>query len=153
MRRWFLGGSAAAILIASPFVATWEGKRNDAYLDTGGVPTACYGYTHGVELGQIYSDAECDDLLALELLRADAAIKRLVRVPLSDKTRAALISFIYNVGEGAFERSTLLRKLNARDYAGACNELPRWVYDNGRRINGLVNRREAERKLCMGGLQ
>lgn len=66
--------------------------------------------------------------------------------------RAALASFVYNVGEGQFSRSTLLRKLNAGDAREACAELSRWVYAGGRVLTGLVKRRAAERELCEVGL-
>ncbi len=69
-----------------------------------------------------------------------------------DTRKAALASFVYNVGETQFSRSTLLRKLNAGDVKGACAELSRWVYAGGKVYKGLVNRRMAERELCEQGL-
>ncbi len=71
---------------------------------------------------------------------------------LKPETRAALGSFTYNVGVGAFNSSTLLRKAKSGDLIGACNELTRWVYAGGRKLKGLVIRREAERELCLSGL-
>jgi lysozyme len=65
---------------------------------------------------------------------------------------AAYTSFTYNVGVGAFEKSTLLRKLNGGDRVAACNELPRWVYARGVKLPGLVNRRREEQALCLSGL-
>nr|WP_276554179.1 lysozyme [Cupriavidus gilardii] len=81
---------------------------------------------------------------------ANAGVNSCVRVPLTDGQRTAFVSFTYNVGRGAFCGSTLVRKLNAGDYVGACNELPRWVYAKGVKLPGLVNRREQERALCLG---
>ncbi len=150
MRRLLLGGTAAT-MIAAPLVMLWEGKSNVTYLDPVGLPTVCYGHTHGVQLGQIYTDAECEQLLINELAKAEAAVKRLITVPLSPETSAALISFTYNTGEGNLARSTLRRKMNAGDIRGGCMELRKWVYAKGRRLQGLANRREAELALCLKG--
>jgi lysozyme len=138
--------------MAASFIMPWEGLVNRAYLDPIGIPTACYGFTAGVQLGQIYTDEECKHLLNVEIAKADAALQRLVTVPMPDTRRAAYISFIYNVGEGNFSRSTLLRKTNAGDVVGACNEFLRWSYAGGKKLAGLVKRREAERKLCLKGI-
>jgi lysozyme len=69
---------------------------------------------------------------------------------LPDYVRAALISWMYNVGEGNARNSTLIRKLRAGDITGACNELPRWSYAKGKHIRGLYNRRKDEQQLCLG---
>lgn len=145
-RRLLAAGIAAAV----PLVAAFEGLRQTAYLDPVGIPTACFGATKGVRLGQVYTREQCDDLLAKDVLEANAGVSSCVRVPLSEGQRTALVSFAYNVGRGKFCGSTLVRKLNAGDYVGACNELPRWVYAKGVKLPGLVNRREQERALCLG---
>ena len=144
-----LGG---ALAIALPLVGFYEGRSLFAYLDPVGIPTICDGITQGVKLGQVKNDAECDALLTAELSKAIAVVDRLALWPQPDTRRAALGSFVYNVGAGAFERSTLLRKLNSGDIAGACAELSRWVYAKGRQLAGLVKRRAAERELCEVGL-
>lgn len=145
-RRLIALGIGAAI----PLVASFEGLRQAAYLDPVGIPTACFGATKGVRLGQVYTREQCDELLAKDLLEANAGVNSCVRVPLTDGQRTAFVSFTYNVGRRAFCGSTLVRKLNAGDYVGACNELPRWVYAKGVKLPGLVNRREQERALCLG---
>jgi lysozyme len=137
------------MVIATPFVADFEGLRQHAYHDAVGVPTICYGSTQGVYIGQHKTKAECDALLQQALGHFLAVIDRHVTVAMPETRRAALASFAYNVGEGAFRRSTLLRKLNAGDTVGACNELRRWVYAGGKKLRGLVRRREEERKLCL----
>lgn len=144
--------AVGALAIALPLVGYFEGRSLVAYLDPVGIPTICDGITQGVALGQSKTDAECDALLAAELGQAVATVDRLVRLAQPDSRRAALASFVYNVGGGAFERSTLLRKLNKGDIAGACAELSRWVYAGGCVLPGLVKRRAAERKLCEAGL-
>ena len=73
--------------------------------------------------------------------------------PLTQGELDAYTSFAYNVGLGAFQTSTLLRKLKAGDRVGACNELRRWVYAKGRVLPGLVARRAAEEKMCLSGLK
>lgn len=146
-KRLVVAGIAAAV----PLVAAFEGLRQKAYLDPVGIPTACFGATHGVRLGQTYTREQCDNLLATELLEANAGVDSCVSVPLSDGQRVAFVSFVYNVGRSKFCGSTLVRKLNAGDYMGACNELPRWVYAKGIKLPGLVKRREKERAICLGG--
>lgn len=151
-RRIAIGCAAGALSIATAVVSYYEGYRPSAYLDPVGIPTICYGHTATARLGQTLSRQECDTLLAGDLGSAFNAIDRRVTQELAPPTRAALASFIYNVGEGQFARSTLLRKLNAGDMEGACNELPRWVYAGGRKLNGLVKRRATEQELCLAGL-
>lgn len=143
---------AGALTIAVPLVGYFEGRNLLAYLDPVGIPTICDGITHGVELGQTATDAECDSLLAAELGAAITSVDHLSKQPQPDTRRAALGSFVFNVGAGAFAGSTLLRKLNAGDIAGACAELSRWVYAKGRTLAGLIKRRAAERQLCEVGL-
>lgn len=153
VRRQLLATAAGgALSLAGIVVAHYEGYRPTAYLDPVEIPTICYGHTATARLGQTLSRAECDRLLAADLGIAMAAVDRHARVRLPDTRRAALASFVYNVGEGQYSRSTLLRKLNHGDHRGACAELSRWVYAGGKRLNGLVNRRALERELCEVGL-
>lgn len=141
----------AVILSLLYGLLSFEGHSNQAYLDTGGIPTICRGHTGDVTLGDYRTNAECEVITKKDAMIAIAAIERLVKVKLSAHTYAALASFVYNVGEGQFANSTLLKKLNAGDIEGACNQLPRWVYDNGVKLRGLVERRLAERDLCLKG--
>lgn len=147
-----IGAGALAIGIATPLVSHFEGRSLSAYYDVVGVLTICDGETAGVKLGEVRTHEECDKGLQRELSRADAAIRRHVKVPLSDTRRAALISFVYNVGEGAFARSTLLRLLNAGEEKAACDQLLRWNKARGIVWPGLTRRRAAERDLCLYGL-
>ncbi len=150
--RLAAAAAGGAVALAVPLVAWFEGYRPVAYLDPVSVPTVCYGHTASAKLGQTKSREECDQLLAGDLGDAFAALDRHAKVPLPETTRAALASWIYNVGEGAFARSTLLRLLNVGDIRGACEQLPRWVYAKGRKLPGLVNRRATERELCLMGV-
>ena len=152
-RRLAIGATAGALSIATAVVSYYEGYQPTAYRDPVGVPTICYGHTATARLGQTLSQAQCTDLLQADLGTAFAAVDRRAQIELPPPTRAALASFVYNVGEGAFARSTLLRKLNAGDLRGACHELSRWVYAGGRKLNGLVKRRATERELCLKGIE
>jgi lysozyme len=133
-------------------VGGFEGIRQIAYRDPVGIPTACFGETKNVRMGMKFTMAECNAMLLDSLEIADKAVDHCVKVPLPNSRRAALISFTYNVGADNFCRSTLVKKLNAGDTVGACEEFPRWVYAKGIKLPGLVNRRNAERDICMRGL-
>lgn len=124
-----------------------EGLRTAAYLDTGGVPTIGYGHTRGVRMGQTCTPEEAEVWLEADLADSENAVSRLVTVPLTDNEFAALVSFVFNVGAGQFEKSTLLRKLNAGGYASVPAQLSAWVFDNGRVIPGLKSRRAREAAL------
>ncbi|MDQ7733766.1 lysozyme [Halomonas sp. SpR1] len=152
-RRMAIGATAGALSIATAVVSYYEGYQPNAYRDPVGIATICYGHTATARMGQTLSQAQCTQLLQADLGTAFAAVDRRAQVELPPPTRAALASFVYNVGEGAFARSTLLRKLNAGDLRGACHELSRWVYAGGRQLNGLVKRRATERELCLEGIK
>lgn len=151
-QRVIVGALTGALGMAGAVVTWFEGRSLVAYLDPVGIPTICDGITAGVSLGRVATEAECDALLAEELGKAMQVVDRLAIHEQPDTRRAALASFVYNVGAGAFARSTLLRKLNGGDVAGACAELSRWVYAGGKQLAGLVRRRAAERELCEVGL-
>lgn len=130
-----------------------EGLRLKAYPDpgTGGLPwTIGYGSTSGVTRNMVITEAQAEQMLAADLVRFERAVDRLVRVPVSQGQFDALVSFTYNVGEGNFTKSTLLRKLNAGDATGAAEQFPRWVNAAGRVLPGLVKRRAAERAMFLG---
>ncbi|WP_350769289.1 lysozyme [Pantoea anthophila] len=127
-----------------------EGRRYVPYPDVAGVLTVCDGHTGpDIVRNKTYTARECDALLREDLKPVQAAVDSLVTVPLSDYQRAALYSFAFNTGTDAFSRSSLLKRLNAGDKAGACNELRRWVLAGGRKWRGLMKRRETERALCL----
>lgn len=143
---------AGALAAAVALVGWYEGRSLVAYIDPVGIPTICEGFTHGVKMGDVATPAQCDALTRQEVARALAVVD--ASAPgLPDGPRVALASFVYNVGPGAYNGSTLLRKLRAGDIAGACRELPRWVYAGGRKLAGLVKRRNAEMQICLSGLR
>lgn len=139
-------GAAAIALVTG-----YEGLRQTGYLDPVNIPTACYGHTKWAVVGQFYTMDECSRLLEADLEIAASAVRQQVRVPIQQPTFDALVSFTFNVGQGNLATSTLLKKLNAGDIAGACRELPKWVYAKGRLLRGLVKRRAAEMAVCLKG--
>ncbi|EDU0819070.1 lysozyme [Salmonella enterica subsp. diarizonae serovar 61:l,[v],[z13]:1,5,[7]] len=150
-----IAGGAGAIAIAAALITGpngndgLEGVRYQPYQDVVGVWTVCYGHT-GKDIipGKTYTKAECQALLDKDLALVAARIDPLIKVSIPESERAAFYSFAYNVGTGAFAKSTLLKKLNAGDQAGACNELKRWTYAGGKQWKGLVTRREIEHEVC-----
>lgn len=128
-----------------------EGLRLTAYRDAGGVWTIGYGSTGGVRRGMTITRDQAVLRLYHDLDTAESAVNSRVTVPLSQPQFDALVSLVFNIGGGAFRKSTLLQKLNAGDYAGAANEFNRWVKAKGRVLPGLVTRRAAERALFLSG--
>ena len=148
-----IAGSGIALTAAVSFIGQWEGLRTEAYRDVVGIWTVCYGETKGVSAGDRYSKADCDAMLAREILAYEAHLDRCLIAPVPVGMNIALVSWTYNVGAGAACRSTLLRKANAGDLAGACNELPRWNRADGRVWRGLTNRRLSEQAMCHAALK
>lgn len=130
-----------------------EGLRLKAYPDpgTGGEPwTIGYGSASGVTRNMVITETQAEQMLAEDLVRFERIVERQVQVPLNQGQFDALVSFTYNVGGGNFTKSTLLRKLNAGDTAGAAEQFSRWVHAGGKVLPGLVTRRAAERALFLG---
>jgi len=136
------------------FIASKEGFIPHTYIDQAGHPTI--GYGHKIKSGEIFTNltkTQARQLLEQDVALAVAAINKYVKISLNQNQFDALTSFVFNIGQGAFARSTLLRKLNAGDYTSAAQEFARWKYitSNGQKLvsNGLVNRRNAEQQLFL----
>ncbi|MDD9341292.1 MAG: lysozyme [Providencia heimbachae] len=142
-------GGVIALTVA--MLSFFEGVEYKPYKDVVGVTTVCFGHT-GADIipTKTYSESECLALLEKDLSKVRKGVDPLVKVDIDDNTRAAIYSFAYNVGAGAFARSTMLKKLNIGDIAGACNELKRWTYAGGKEWKGLITRREIENAVCLG---
>ena len=130
-------------------IKRFEGFSRTVYFCPAGYPTI--GYGHVVKDDENFS-AGIDEIQAEELLRQDAqiaerAVLRLINVPLTDGQFDALVSFTYNLGGGALQRSTLRRKINREEHEEVPKELMRWVWAGGRKLKGLVRRRAAEADL------
>lgn len=126
----------------------FEGCELAAYKCPAGVWTIGYGHT-GPEVGPGHriTKADAEDLLRADLAKFEGAVSRLVQVPLTQYEFDALVCFVYNVGVGAFEKSTMLALLNKSDYPGAAIQFLRWNKANGNALPGLTRRRAAEREL------
>lgn len=118
-----------------------------AYRCPANVLTIGYGCTKGVREGMIWTEAQAKAALAKEIATHESAVMRLVSVDLNQNQFDALVSFAYNVGNGALEKSTLLKKLNAGDYPGAQAEFMKWNKAAGKVLRGLSIRRAKEAAL------
>ena len=135
-------------------IREFEGFRSQAYLDTGGVWTIGYGtikYPDGtkVKKGDTCTQGQAELWLKNDCQWVDACLDKYVKVSINQNQFDALASFIYNVGETAFVKSTMLKALNAANFAGTASQFDRWVYDNGKAIKGLINRRAKEKSLFL----
>lgn len=134
-------------------IKRFEGLRLKAYPDpaTGGEPwTIGVGHTGGVRPGDVITEARADELLRLDVTRFEKAVARLCPITTQPQFDA-LVSFAFNVGEGNLKDSTLRRMHNEGNYAGAAGQFARWSNANGKRMEGLVRRREAEAQLYRSG--
>jgi len=153
-------GLAAVLAVATPFVAQWEGGRlRDGsaigYADrlAHGLPTACEGATGpGIVVGRHYTREQCDALLRDGLTVRLNRIRSCLPADLSAKTMGAALSLSYNIGTQAFCRSTVSARFRAGNYRAACDGFLAWNRSAGVVRQGLVNRRNAERRLCLEGL-
>lgn len=143
---------AALTLSASALVgiATWEGFSGNAYQDIVNVWTIGFGSTKGVKSGDTIDPVKALQRKMDDVQKFEGAIKQCVKVPLHQHEYDAYLSLAYNIGPTAFCNSTLVRRLNDQDYAGACREILRWDKAGGKPVRGLTLRREAEYKQCIG---
>ncbi|MGX4896545.1 lysozyme [Enterobacter roggenkampii] len=135
-------------------IKQFEGCKLTAYQDSVGVWTIGYGWTKPVDgkpirAGMTINQETAERLLKTGLVSYESDVSRLVKVGLTQGQFDALVSFTYNLGARSLSTSTLLRKLNSGDYAGAADEFLRWNKAGGKVLNGLTRRREAERALFL----
>ena len=136
-------------------VKEFEGLRTTAYKDSAGIWTIGYGTTAragvGIEPveGMEITEAEAEYYLQKGLEKFSTEITGAITQPINENEFGAFVSLAYNIGSGAFKRSTALRKFNAGDKQGAANAMLMWNKAGGRVLNGLIRRREAERALFM----
>lgn len=143
--------AAAVLALALPMVRQWEGRSLFAYGDLVGVPTICDGETRGVRMGDRATPEECDRMSEAAVREFDAAIRPCLPADLPAATRAAFVVAAYNIGAKAFCGSSMAKRAKAGDLRGACDALLMWTKAGGREVRGLVNRRKAERALCLQG--
>lgn len=141
-------------------IERWEGFRGAPYLDAVGIPTIGYGtirYPGGAPVtleDQPVTEEEGAHMLLDHVSRiACPAVLRLIAVPLTDAEYDALVSFVYNLGGGALQASTLRSRVNRGDYGGAAREFPKWCWAGGRKLRGLLLRRMDEQEHWLQGME
>ena len=137
----------------SAFIRQWEGLSLDVYKDVAGYPTI--GYGHLIKKGENFTKITKDqaiDLFLKDLAPFEEAINTLVQKNLLQHEFDALVSFVYNIGQGAFSKSTLLKYLNEGNFLLAYPEFLRWNKAGGKEVQGLTNRRKAEQTLFVKGI-
>ena len=148
---------SAAALVG---IVMQEGYTDRAVIPVpGDVPTIGFGTTHGVKIGDTTTPPKALSRALSDMQKFEGALKQCVTVPLHQHEYDAFVGFSYNVGSGAFCRSSMVKKLNAGDYPGACREILRWTYfqgkdcaapENARLCGGLAKRRQDEYRQCIG---
>lgn len=131
-------------------IKEYEGCKLKAYRCSAGVLTIGYGSTGShVKEGMVITQAEAESLLKKDLVRFEEGVNSVVSVPMTQGMFDALVSFSFNLGLGNLKSSTLLKKVNAGDKAGAANEFLKWDKAGGKVLAGLMRRREAEKRLFL----
>ena len=141
-------------MIDTSIIKEFEGRRLAAYKDSGGVWTIGYGtirYPNGeaVKPGETCTPEEAEAWFNIEVNNKFFELVSLLEVSLNDNQLSALLSFVYNVGTGAFAKSTMLKLINQGKFGQASDEFPKWCKDNGKTVQGLLNRRLKEQKLFL----
>lgn len=138
----------------SSLIRSFEGFSATRYLCSGGIWTIAYG--HAIRKGEPWdsptatiTEEEATELLKQDVGVAERAVLRLIRVPLTDNQFNALVSWTFNLGSGALQRSTLRSCLNREEYFEASNEFVKWCFASGRKVKGLYLRRLRERELFL----
>lgn len=142
--------AATALMLSAAGIAgivQYEGTVPVVYRDVVGINTVCTGHVTPLPVGTTVTPDTCAALLQADTKIAQDVIRSSIKTPISQNQYDALTSFVFNVGAGAFRKSTLLRKLNAGDCKGAAAEFPRWDVAGGRHVPGLLKRRNDERAL------
>lgn len=133
------------------FIAKYEGFSPKIYICPAGYETIGYGHLITIENKKslLNGISQKDALLLLEkdIQNAECSVLRLINVPLSDNQFDAIVSFTFNLGGGALQRSSLRRKINREEHEQVPSEFKKWVFAGGRKIQGLVKRRDAEANL------
>lgn len=150
----------AAMMMTPKLVEQVEGVHYVPYYDIAGVLTVCAGITgDDVVKGKRYTQSECDNLLYKHIDIAKREVDKRVTYDIPDSMRAAMYSFTFNAGTGAFRNSTMLKMINRGDLKGACNQLWSWTYFTNpktgkkEKSRGLKNRRAFEYEYCMKELK
>lgn len=137
-------------MTTTDFIKGWEACKLTAYQDGGGVWTIGWGHT-GPEVtgGLVWTQDQADQVLAADVAIAKTGVYKWVKVNLTDKQEIALTSFVFNLGEEEFRKSSLLVRVNESNNILAALELVKWHHDNGQKVRGLLRRRLAEATLYL----
>ena len=134
------------------FIRQLEGEKLTAYPDIVGIWTIGVGHTGFVDgkpvaRGMTITKEKSKEILTADLKRFESAVNGAVKITLTQNQFDALVSLAFNIGEGAFTRSTLVKKLNAGDKKGAAEQFLVWKNAGGRVSQGLLNRRQKEKTM------
>lgn len=138
--------------------ANYEGCRTQSYQCSADKWTAGLGHTDGVEKGDVATNKQIANWFVEDVREAEQVVNRHLHADVTQAQYDMNVSFVYNLGAGNYTRSTFLKKFNNGDPVGACNELPRWVYVNGKNCRiaanncgGIPTRRDREQQICLHG--
>jgi len=154
-KKTVAGGAAAIALSIAALIKPWEGLELESYSDIVGVWTACYGETKGIKPGMTFTKKECEEKLVTRV--TNDYYRPLTQCIAGFDTKpvewqAAAISVTYNIGVGAACKSTFAQLARVGLMRESCHAMTRFNRAGGRVVQGLVNRRAAELKLCLKGV-
>lgn len=150
-KRVAVAGLAMSVAAIAYITIPSEGLRLTTYKDSGGINTIGYGHTGPeVKPGMTITRKRAEELLIEDVYTHGQRVKKCVRVPMAQEEFDALNDFAFNVGVSRACGSTLLKKLNAEDYNGFCNGYIKWAYAGGKKLDGLVTRRQKTIAWCKG---
>lgn len=139
------------VLMAAWFIAPQEGNQPVGYNDMAGYATACVGHKGAdVVVGKRYTTEQCGEWLKSDIASASEGVSACIAAPMTSYQWAAFTDTAFNIGVGAFCRSSMARYANAGDMQAACKAIELYVYAGGKKVPGLIIRRAQERSLCEG---
>lgn len=130
-------------------IKRFEGFAPKPYMCPAGIITIGYGHTRRAAQFSVVTEAQADALLREDVQQAERAVAKLIHVPLTQGQYDALVSFTFNLGAAALQRSTLRRVINREAHVDVPRQLQRWVFAGGRKLKGLVARRAAEAEIYL----
>jgi|TARA_R110001592_G_scaffold7653_1_gene42419 lysozyme len=133
-------------------IKKFEGCELTAYKCAAGVPTIGYGHIKGVSMGDTITQEQADEMFNHEMHEYETYVNTAVTVPLSQNQYDAIVSWVFNLGNGNLLASTMLKVINSGDHAGVPAQIKRWNKAGGKVLDGLVRRREAEALLYQGAI-
>ena len=151
MTRRNAGRGAAWLTIATVLVAAFEGYSGHVYRDAVGVETICYGQTadDGANFSKVYTKTECLQMLGRDLTKYDVMVHSCIKVTLPPHREAALVSFVYNLGQHALCSGAVARNLNNGNIQAGCRAMLQYDHAGGKTLKGLTRRRQVEEQLCL----